>query len=108
MYILKLQFSAVTKLIFAADTHKSYNFILGLGKTKKRVVILLDIALVLSSEELEAVEQSEGIGKVNNAVLQMDQVTQRNAANPEETASASEEMSTQASTLKEQVNILAA
>ncbi len=33
------------------------NFILGLGKTKERIVILLDIALVLSSEELAAVEQ---------------------------------------------------
>jgi purine-binding chemotaxis protein CheW len=33
------------------------NFILGLGKTKERIVILLDIALVLSSEELETVEQ---------------------------------------------------
>ncbi len=33
------------------------NFILGLGKTKERIVILLDIELVLSSEDLEAVEQ---------------------------------------------------
>ena len=33
------------------------NFILGLGKTKERIVILLDIELVLSSEELEMVEQ---------------------------------------------------
>jgi purine-binding chemotaxis protein CheW len=31
------------------------NFILGLGKTKERIVILLDIELVLSSEELETV-----------------------------------------------------
>ncbi|MGR3174717.1 MAG: chemotaxis protein CheW [Candidatus Scalindua sp.] len=29
------------------------DFILGLGKTKERIVILLDIALVLSSEDLE-------------------------------------------------------
>ena len=33
------------------------NFILGLGKTKERIVILLDIELVLSSEDLETVEQ---------------------------------------------------
>jgi purine-binding chemotaxis protein CheW len=33
------------------------DFILGLGKTKERIVILLDIELVLSSEELETVEQ---------------------------------------------------
>ena len=33
------------------------DFILGLGKTKERIVILLDIELVLSSEELETVGQ---------------------------------------------------
>ena len=33
------------------------NFILGLGKTKERIVILLDIEQVLSSEELETVGQ---------------------------------------------------
>jgi purine-binding chemotaxis protein CheW len=33
------------------------NFILGLGKTKERIVILLDIELVLSAEELETVGQ---------------------------------------------------
>ena len=33
------------------------NFILGLGKTKERIVILLDIEQVLSSEDLETVEQ---------------------------------------------------
>ena len=33
------------------------NFILGLGKTKERIVILLDIELVLSSEDLEPVGQ---------------------------------------------------
>ncbi len=33
------------------------NFILGLGKTKERIVILLDIEQVLSSEEMEIVGQ---------------------------------------------------
>ncbi|MGR3304000.1 MAG: chemotaxis protein CheW [Candidatus Scalindua sp.] len=33
------------------------NFILGLGKTKERIVILLDIEKVLSSEDLETVEE---------------------------------------------------
>ncbi len=32
-------------------------FIIGLGKTKERIIILLDIEKVLSSEELEIVEQ---------------------------------------------------
>jgi purine-binding chemotaxis protein CheW len=33
------------------------NFILGLGKTDERIIILLDIEEVLSSEDLETVEQ---------------------------------------------------
>ncbi len=33
------------------------NFIMGLGKTKETIVILLDIANVLSAEEIEAVKQ---------------------------------------------------
>ncbi len=41
-------------------------------------------------------EQAQGIEQVNNAVAQMDGVTQNNAANAEETASASEELSGQA------------
>jgi methyl-accepting chemotaxis protein len=45
-------------------------------------------------------EQSQGIGQINGAVTQMDAVTQRVAANAEETAGASEELSSQAETLK--------
>ncbi len=41
-------------------------------------------------------EQNQGVGEVNKAVTQMDKVTQGNAANAEETASASEELSAQA------------
>ncbi|MCP3952658.1 MAG: methyl-accepting chemotaxis protein, partial [Desulfobacterales bacterium] len=37
-------------------------------------------------------EQAQGIGQVNTAVTEMDKVTQQNAANAEESASASEEM----------------
>lgn len=40
-------------------------------------------------------EQAQGIEQVNNAVGQMDQITQQNAANAEESASASEELSAQ-------------
>jgi methyl-accepting chemotaxis protein len=45
-------------------------------------------------------EQAEGIAQVNQAVVEMDKVVQRNAANAEESASASEEMNTQAQHLK--------
>ena len=41
-------------------------------------------------------EQAQGIDQVNTAVSEMDKVTQSNAANAEETASASEELSAQA------------
>ena len=53
-----------------------------------------------------SVEQSEGISQVNNAIQQMDQITQGNAASAEETASASEEMSAQTENLMDQVKTL--
>ncbi len=51
-------------------------------------------------------EQSQGIDQVNTAVAQMDKVTQSNAANAEESASASEELSAQARELKDMVGVL--
>ncbi len=48
-------------------------------------------------------EQSQGINQVTIAVTQMDRVTQSNAASSEESASASEELSAQARTLKDAV-----
>ncbi len=48
-------------------------------------------------------EQNQGIQQVNLAVTQMDKVTQSNAANAEESASASEELNAQAATLKDAV-----
>ncbi len=44
-------------------------------------------------------EQAEGISQVNIAISQMDKVTQSNAANAEESASAAEELNAQATTL---------
>jgi methyl-accepting chemotaxis protein len=45
---------------------------------------------------------------VNDAIQQMDQITQQNAANAEESASASEELTAQAKALTGQVMILSA
>ena len=45
-------------------------------------------------------EQSQGISQINTAVSQMDKVTQGNAANAEESASAAEELNAQAQALK--------
>ncbi len=48
-------------------------------------------------------EQDRGIGQLTTAVQQMDKVTQSNASNAEETASASEELNAHAELLKETV-----
>lgn len=53
-------------------------------------------------------EQAQGIDQVNKAVAQMEQVTQSNAANAEESASASEELSAQSASLNEIVDNLTA
>ncbi|WDP88489.1 MAG: Cache 3/Cache 2 fusion domain-containing protein [Desulfobacter sp.] len=45
-------------------------------------------------------EQAEGIGQVNISISEMDKVVQHNAANAEESASASEEMNAQAEQLR--------
>jgi methyl-accepting chemotaxis protein len=46
-------------------------------------------------------EQSSGVGQMNRAMLQVDQVTQRNASAAEELASTAEELSAQAETLRQ-------
>jgi methyl-accepting chemotaxis protein len=49
-------------------------------------------------------EQSQGIDQLNNAVAQMDKVTQQNAANSEESASSAEELSSQAEELQSMIS----
>jgi methyl-accepting chemotaxis protein len=53
-------------------------------------------------------EQSKGIEQINTAIAEMNRVTQNNAANAEESASASEELSAQAKGLNEMVGTLVA
>ncbi len=53
-------------------------------------------------------EQANGIVQVNNAITEMERLTQQNAANAEESASASEEMNTQAGHMKTFVKDLGA
>ena len=50
-----------------------------------------------------AAEQSDGIGQVNDAVTQLDQMTQQNAALVEESAAAAESLKDQAARLAEVV-----
>ena len=51
-------------------------------------------------------EQAQGIEQVNKAITEMDKVVQQNAANAEESASASEEMNDQAMNMKRLVDDL--
>jgi methyl-accepting chemotaxis protein len=51
-------------------------------------------------------EQADGIEQINRAVSEMDKVVQQNAANAEESASASEEMSAQAMQMRDYVGDL--
>jgi len=46
-------------------------------------------------------EQAAGVSQVNKAMIQMDQVTQRNTSAPEELSSPAEEMASQAETLRQ-------
>jgi len=53
-------------------------------------------------------EQAQGVDQVNTAVAQMDKVTQATAANAEQSAAASEELSAQAQNVRAMVNELVA
>jgi methyl-accepting chemotaxis protein len=52
-----------------------------------------------------AIEQSAGIGQVNDAMTQLDQVTQQNAALVEESAAAAESLRHQADRLTQAVGV---
>jgi methyl-accepting chemotaxis protein len=66
--------------------------------TKARLVDELASEVAVSSKE-----QNQGIDQVNVAVSQMDKVTQNNAANAEESASAAEELNAQAEAMQDAV-----
>lgn len=51
-------------------------------------------------------EQNQGVGQINDAIAQMDKVTQSNASGSEESAAAAEELNAQAHALQEAVNEL--
>lgn len=70
--------------------------VIGIGKTTELVGNIAQASR----------EQAQGINQVNTAVAQMDKVTQQNAANAEESASAAEELNAQSKTLNEVVRNL--
>jgi len=75
----------------ASDTAES------LGAIAERVGKATDLVSEIAAA---SAEQAQGVSQVNQGLGQIDQVTQQNTANAEETASASEEMSQQATTLR--------
>ncbi|MBA0168451.1 methyl-accepting chemotaxis protein [Pectobacterium sp. CFBP8739] len=63
------------------------------------------VASLLSEIGLTTHEQEQGVAQVNDAVNQLDQVTQQNAALVEESASAADSLSEQARTLLELMSV---
>ena len=85
----------------------------GVKATEELVEILKDITGaskkvndLLGEVSAASQEQSQGIDQLNNAMAQMDQVTQQNSANAEESSSAAEELAAQAQELSNVVNDL--
>jgi len=76
------------------------------GTTMKEVVDSVKRVTDLMGEIASAsVEQHTGIEQVNQAVMQMDEVTQQNAALVEEASAAAQSMASQSGTLRELVSI---
>ncbi len=74
------------------------------AKALKDIIVGITKATDLVAEIASASkEQVQGIGQVNEALGQIDQVTQSNTASAEESASASEELSSQAVQLKQMI-----
>lgn len=72
-----------------------------LSEIFKEIIGNTEKVLLMSKEiELASVQQDTGIGQVNKAVIQLDQVVQSNATATEESASSAEELSSQVVSLK--------
>jgi methyl-accepting chemotaxis protein len=77
----------------------------GAGETMNEVVASVKrVTDIMSEISLAGQEQSAGIAQVNQAIAQMDHVTQQNAALVEEAAAAAEAMQAQAQQLSEVVS----
>jgi methyl-accepting chemotaxis protein len=76
------------------------------GRTMQEVVSSVKrVTDIISEIAAASVEQSTGIEQVNAAVMQMDQVTQQNAALVEEAAAAADSMQQQAQALSKAVSV---
>jgi methyl-accepting chemotaxis protein len=76
------------------------------GSSMERVKGAIEqVADIVGEIAAASVEQSRGIEQINQAVTQMDEVTQRNAALVEEATAASESLKEQAGNLRQAVSI---
>ena len=75
------------------------------GKTLSGIVnSVKSVCIVMEEIMVSANEQSQGIEQVNSVVVQMDEMTQQNAALVEEASAASQSMSEQATEMREQIS----
>ena len=76
------------------------------GSTMEQVVASVQkVADIVADISAASNEQSAGIGNVNQAIIQMDQVTQQNAALVEQAAAAAGSLQDQARTLAQEVSV---
>ncbi|MDI4633831.1 MCP four helix bundle domain-containing protein [Pelomonas sp. V22] len=76
------------------------------GRTMQDIVSQVQrVSQLLAEISLASREQSQGIDQISDAVMQMDQVTQQNAALVEESAAAAESLKLQAQTLSRVVSL---
>ena len=74
---------------------------------RENVTVSGKVAQLIDEIAAASQEQAQGIGQINQAVSEMDKVTQQTAATAEESASASEELTAQANQMKGYVSDLA-
>jgi len=70
------------------------------GDFRKLAAAVREVTALVSGISAASDEQSRGISGVSQAVVQLDHVTQRNAANAEEIAAAAEELTAQADAME--------
>ncbi len=76
------------------------------GLSMKDILSQVDrVTALIGDISRASVEQSTGIAQVGDAVTQLDQVTQQNAALVEEASAAAESLNAQAAKLAEKVNV---
>ena len=76
------------------------------GRTMDEIVSAVKrVNDIMSEISAASLEQSQGIGQVNHAITQMDEVTQQNAALVEEAAAAAESMEEEAECLMRSVSV---